>query len=90
MLNLNAIRTASMQSIPYRWTFLENLLPSKQSLELANRYPQDQDGFTLPGAVLVRPIVSQLEEVKDPPKLNNIWQQLVDELYTFYCYRKSR
>lgn len=82
MLNLNTIARAKMQSEPYRWTFLENLLPSKQSLELANSYPQEQEDFILPGTVLVRPIISQIEEVKEPSSLNNIWQQLVEELCT--------
>ncbi|MEH2407044.1 hypothetical protein [Nostoc sp.] len=39
MLNLSAISNATMQSIPYKWIVLENLLDTSVQSELANSFP---------------------------------------------------
>ncbi|MEH1842597.1 MAG: 2OG-Fe(II) oxygenase family protein [Nostoc sp.] len=85
MLDLNAIRTGIMQEVPYRWAFLQNLFPQKQSLELSNNYPQEgfyQDGKGFP----MRMVFDEIQDITKPritdsPKLNNLWQQLVNDLH---------
>lgn len=42
MLNLYAIYHTTMQSVPYRYAVIENLLPKAASLELAASFPQEQ------------------------------------------------
>lgn len=42
MLNLDAIRHIGMQSVPYRYVVIENLLPKEASLELAVSFPQEE------------------------------------------------
>ncbi len=42
MLNFDVIRTSIMQSFPYRYALIENLLPIQVSKELAASYPQQQ------------------------------------------------
>lgn len=42
MLNLDAIDRTTMQSVPYSYAVIENLLPKAASLELAASFPQEQ------------------------------------------------
>ncbi|MBH8577771.1 hypothetical protein I8752_33365 [Nostocaceae cyanobacterium CENA369] len=42
MLDLNIIRFASMQKIPYSWVKLQNIIPIKERIELAKYYPEEQ------------------------------------------------
>ena len=42
MLNLNAIDRTTMQSVPYSYAVIENLLPKAASLELSASFPQEQ------------------------------------------------
>ncbi|WP_257236154.1 hypothetical protein [Nostoc sp. 'Peltigera malacea cyanobiont' DB3992] len=42
MLNLDAIHYTTMQSVPYSYAVIENLLPKAASLELAASFPQQQ------------------------------------------------
>ncbi|MEH1931969.1 2OG-Fe(II) oxygenase family protein [Nostoc sp.] len=42
MLNLDAIAHTRMQSVPYSYAVIENLLPKAASLELAASFPQEQ------------------------------------------------
>ncbi|GAA6619159.1 2OG-Fe(II) oxygenase [Scytonema sp. NUACC26] len=86
MLDFNAITQARMQEIPYRWAFLENLFPEKYCLELANSYPQEGlERFQI-GERSIFPRRVIIDETKDviesPYKLNNCWQELVDDLRT--------
>ncbi|WP_414516725.1 hypothetical protein [Nostoc sp. PCC 9305] len=42
MLNLDAIDRTTMQSVPYSYAVIENLLPKAARLELAASFPQEQ------------------------------------------------
>ncbi|MEH1839333.1 MAG: 2OG-Fe(II) oxygenase family protein [Nostoc sp.] len=85
MLDLDTIAKATMQSVPYPWAYLENFLPESESLELANSYPKS--GFYQERGSLfpVRMVYDEIQEwnkplITSPPKLNDLWQELVEDL----------
>ncbi|GAA6619146.1 2OG-Fe(II) oxygenase [Scytonema sp. NUACC26] len=84
MLNFNAITRATIQEVPYRWAFLENLFSLEESLELAKSYPQE--GFERVGDrsknFLVLPVIDETKDTIKPCKLNSLWQELIDDLCT--------
>lgn len=42
MLNFQSIRTTTMQTVPYNWALIENLLSTEASLELTASFPQQE------------------------------------------------
>ncbi len=100
MLNLDAIRNGVMQEYPYRWIFFDNLIPKPQLIELFNSFPcekfPDRPGGLIldQGAEVVQIVEKFYDAAKNKfyvypsPKLNSVWQTLVDELVSL-AYREA-
>ncbi|MEH2270016.1 MAG: 2OG-Fe(II) oxygenase family protein [Nostoc sp.] len=80
MLNLNAIRSATMQSIPYQYALLENLLLKEVSGELSQSYPQ-HDFRELRGddfCYLWRRLIANDNDITTKLGLDNFWQRRIE------------
>jgi hypothetical protein len=100
MLNLDAICNGVIQEYPYRWIFFDNLIPKLQLIELFNSFPYEKFPERPGGLILDRgaEVVANIEKFFDTaknkfyvyplPKLNSVWQTLVDELIS-PAYREA-
>ncbi|MEH1827097.1 MAG: 2OG-Fe(II) oxygenase [Nostoc sp.] len=100
MLNLDAIRNGVIQEYPYHWIFFDNLIAKPQLIELFNSFPYEKFPERPGGLILDQgaEVVTNAEKFYDAtknkcyippsPKLNSVWQTLVDELIS-PAYREA-
>lgn len=100
MLNLDAICNGVIQKYPYHWIIFNNLIPEPQLIELFNSFPYEKFPERPGGLILDQgaEVVTNIEQFYDAtknklyvyplPKLNSVWQTLVDELVSF-AYREA-
>ncbi|GAA6619164.1 2OG-Fe(II) oxygenase family protein [Scytonema sp. NUACC26] len=80
MLNLSAIRTATMQEFPYRHTFIEKLLSEETSAELAKSFPQHEfrESTGNDHCFLWRRLIANDEDIAKMQQLSDHWLRRIE------------